>query len=68
MLTVAEAAEKLGVCRQRVDQLIREKKLPAIFIGRQRFIPQDELKKVTVHGKAGRPKSQQVARSAKAAG
>ncbi len=56
LLTIKEAAEKLGVSARRVNQLIDEKKLPAQKIGSQYVIEEKDLSKVTIHGKAGRPK------------
>ncbi len=56
LLSIKEAAEKLGVSARRVNQLIDEKKLPAQKIGSQYVINEGDLEKVTIHGKAGRPK------------
>lgn len=56
LLTIKEAAEKLGVSARRVNQLIDEKKLIAQKIGSQYVIKENDLSKVTIHGKAGRPK------------
>ncbi len=55
LLTIKEAAEKLGVSARRVNQLIDEKKLIAEKIGSQYVIKEDNLSKVTIHGKPGRP-------------
>jgi excisionase family DNA binding protein len=56
LLSIKEVAEKLGVSARRVNQLIDEKKLPAQKIGSQYVINESDLEKVTIHGKAGRPK------------
>ncbi|MDQ3131098.1 MAG: helix-turn-helix domain-containing protein [Acidobacteriota bacterium] len=58
LLSIKEAAEKLGVSARRVNQLIDEKKLPAQKIGSQYVIDEADLEKVTIHGKAGRPKKE----------
>jgi excisionase family DNA binding protein len=56
-LTVAEAAEMLGVNRQRVDQLIRQGRLPSQFRGVQRFLPRDAVEAFRSQPKfPGRPK------------
>lgn len=55
LLTIKEAAEKLGVSARRVNQLIDEKKLIAEKIGSQYVIKEDNLSKVKVYGKPGRP-------------
>ena len=54
LLSVAEAAEKLGVTRGRVNQLITNKRLPAQRIGRAFAIREDELKLVE-NRQVGRP-------------
>ncbi len=56
LLTIKEAAERLGVSARRVNQLIDEKKLIAKKIGSQYVIKENNLSKVTIYGKAGRPK------------
>ena len=58
LLSIKEVAEKLGVSARRVNQLIDEKKLPAQKIGSQYVINEGDLEKVTIHGKAGRPKKE----------
>jgi excisionase family DNA binding protein len=55
LLSIKEAAERLGVSARRVNQLIDEKKLPAQKIGSQYVINEIALKEVTIHGKPGRP-------------
>ncbi|MCY7348866.1 MAG: helix-turn-helix domain-containing protein [Pyrinomonadaceae bacterium] len=55
LLSIKEAAEKLGVSARRVNQLIDEKKLPAQKVGSQYVIAENDLKSVTTYGKAGRP-------------
>lgn len=39
LITVADAARRLGVNRQRIDQLIRAGRLPAQHYGRIRLLP-----------------------------
>jgi excisionase family DNA binding protein len=55
MLTTKEAAERLGVSRPRVNQLISEGRLPAEKNGRDYFIKPADLAKVKDR-KPGRPK------------
>ena len=54
LLSVAEAAERLGVTRARVNQFISEKRLPAQRIGRSFAIREEDLKLVE-NRKTGRP-------------
>ena len=56
MLSVSEAAERLGLSVQRVRALIAEGRLKAQKIARDWAIPETALEKITVHGKAGRPR------------
>ncbi len=56
LLTIKEAAERLGVSARRVNQLIDEKKLIAQKIGSQFVIKEADLSKVKIYGKPGRPK------------
>ncbi len=56
LLTIKEAAERLGVSARRVNQLIDERKLIAKKIGSQYVIEEKDLSKVTIYGKPGRPK------------
>jgi excisionase family DNA binding protein len=53
-LSVAEAAEKLGVSRGRVNKLISEGRLPAQRIGRAYAIKESDLKLVE-NRQTGRP-------------
>jgi excisionase family DNA binding protein len=55
LLSIKEAAEKLGVSARRVNQLIDENKLSAQKIGNSYVIKEDDLIKVKTYGKAGRP-------------
>jgi excisionase family DNA binding protein len=57
LLSVAEAAERLGVTRARVNQLISGGRLPAQKIGRSFVIREIDLQQVEVR-KAGRPPKQ----------
>ncbi len=45
MVTVAEAAQMLGVCRNRVYELIYSGQLASVKMGRSRRISVDELKR-----------------------
>jgi excisionase family DNA binding protein len=54
LLSVAEAARKLGVTRARVNQLINENRLPAQRIGRSYVIQEADLILVEDR-KTGRP-------------
>jgi excisionase family DNA binding protein len=56
LLTIKEAAEKLGVSARRVNQLVDEKKIIAQKIGSQYVIREVDLSKVKIYGKPGRPK------------
>ncbi len=56
LIGTKEAAEKLGISLRRVQQLIELGTLPAQKIGRDYLIQEKDLSKVTIHGKAGRPK------------
>lgn len=54
LLSVTEAAERLGVIRQRVFQLIKSERLPAVMVGSQYVIKESDL--VTVKDRpTGRP-------------
>lgn len=46
LLSVAEAAERLGVTRGRVNQFISEERLPAQKVGRSYVIKENDLKLV----------------------
>lgn len=46
LLSVTEAAERLGVIRQRVFQLIKAERLPAVMVGSQYVIKESDLKLV----------------------
>jgi excisionase family DNA binding protein len=56
LLSVAEAAEKLGVSRWRVNQLIAEGRLQASKVGRAYVVREEDLGKLTIR-KPGRPRS-----------
>lgn len=58
LLSLKEAAERLGVSARRVNQLIDENKLPAQKIGNSYVIDEDDLSKVKTYGKRGRPKKE----------
>jgi excisionase family DNA binding protein len=55
LLSVAEAAEKLGVHRTRINQLIDSGDLPAARIGRAFVIREEDLEKVKDRPAPGRP-------------
>ena len=57
ILSVAEAAEMLGVHSQRVHQRIREGSLAAEKIGHQWVVEKDELLRIKHHAGPGRPLS-----------
>jgi len=46
LLSVTEAAERLGVIRQRVFQLIKSDRLPAVMVGSQYVIKESDLQLV----------------------
>lgn len=54
-LTTKQVAEKLCVSVGRVQQLVAEKRLPAVKIGRDNFIKESDLELVKDR-KVGRPK------------
>lgn len=54
LLSVTEAAERLGVIRQRVFQLIKSDRLPAVMVGSQYVIKESDLKLVE-NRPTGRP-------------
>jgi excisionase family DNA binding protein len=54
LLSVTEAAKRLGVIRQRVFQLIQSGKLPAVKVGSQYVIKESDLELVKDR-KTGRP-------------
>jgi len=57
LLSLTEVAERLGVIRQRVFQLIQSGKLPAVMVGSQYVIKEQDLALVADR-KTGRPKKQ----------
>jgi excisionase family DNA binding protein len=63
MISVSEAAEGLGLSVQRVRALIAEGRLKAQKIARDWAIPESALAKITVHGKAGRPRKKAEGRA-----
>ncbi|HEX8397826.1 MAG TPA: helix-turn-helix domain-containing protein [Pyrinomonadaceae bacterium] len=54
-LTTKQAAEKLGVSVGRVQQLVADKRLPSVKIGRDRFILEKDLELVRERKRTGRP-------------
>lgn len=59
LITTKEAAEKLGVSRLRVQQLIWSERLPAQKIGRDYMIQESDLKLVEDR-KPGRPRKDEA--------
>jgi excisionase family DNA binding protein len=57
-LTTGEVAERLGVTVGRVRQLVAEKRLPAVKVGRDNLIQEKHLAKIQTYGKAGRPRKE----------
>ncbi len=57
-LTTKEIAEKLNVSVRRVRQYIENNQLKAEKFGRSNMIKKSDAEKVTIHGKAGRPKKE----------
>lgn len=55
-MNTQEAADRLGISRVRIYQLIRADKIKAIRIGRDWLINPDDLVGVKVYGKSGRPR------------
>lgn len=56
-VSVAEAAELLGVHPQRVHQRIREGSLPAVKVGKQWVVQTDEVRRLKGRSRPGRPLS-----------
>jgi excisionase family DNA binding protein len=65
LLSVADAAVKLGVHRTRINQLIDSGDLPATRIGRAYIIREADLEKVKDRPAPGRPPKESAAKSAK---
>lgn len=61
LISVTETAEKLGVIRQRVFQLIQSGRLPAVMVGSQYVIKESDLKLVEVRP-TGRPSKDKTAK------
>lgn len=60
-VSVAEAAEVLGVHPQRIHQRIREGSLPAVKVGNQWSINRVDLRRLAHHSRPGRPLSSKSA-------
>ena len=54
LISVTEAAKRLGIIRQRVFQLIQSERLPAVKVGSQYVIKESDLELVKDR-KTGRP-------------
>ena len=65
MISVAEAAEKLGVHRTRINQMIDSGQLPALRIGRAYAVRVADLESVKERPSPGRPPLKVEAKSAK---
>jgi len=65
LLTTEQAGEKLGVNASRVRQFILEGRLPAIKLGRDNLIREEDLTLVQER-KAGRPSNKKAASPASA--
>jgi excisionase family DNA binding protein len=61
LLSVKDAAEKLGVSGRRVRAMIAEGKIKASNIAGGYVIEEKELENVSVYGKAGRPPKEKTA-------
>jgi excisionase family DNA binding protein len=66
MISVAEAADRLGVHRTRVNQMIDDGLLPATRVGRSYIIRASDLDSVRSRPTPGRPKKQADEQPAKA--
>jgi excisionase family DNA binding protein len=63
LISTAEAAERLGVTKPRVHQLINAGRLPALRIGRTYAIDEADLKKLGSR-KPGRPRTRKQRKAA----
>jgi excisionase family DNA binding protein len=63
VLTTRDAAERLGVSRDRVYQFIREERLPAQKVGRDYLIDEKDLALVKTR-KPGRPRNKAISKTA----
>lgn len=66
ILTTAQAAELLGISVRRVQQLVKDGRLPAEQFGGALMIKEEDLKLVE-NRKVGRPRKAQDAKTAKRA-
>jgi excisionase family DNA binding protein len=64
ILTAVQAAERLGVSVRRVQQLVKEGRLPAEQFGGALMIKEEDLKLVE-NRKVGRPRKAQAIKSSK---
>ncbi|MCD9186700.1 MAG: helix-turn-helix domain-containing protein [Pyrinomonadaceae bacterium] len=60
LLSVKDAAEKLGVSDRRIRAMIKEEKIKAVQVGSGYVIEESELEKVKVYKKAGRPPKSKI--------
>ena len=58
MLTTPQAATRLGVTRGRVLQMITRGQLPAVKVGRDWLITEEDLQRVVDRPGPGRPKKE----------
>lgn len=55
LITVAQAADELGITRQRVYRLIKKGQLPVVIIAGHKFVRPEALGNI-VKGQNGRPR------------
>ncbi len=58
LLTTQETAQLLGISDGRVRRMILDGIIKAEKFGRSNMIKKSDAEKVTIHGKAGRPKKE----------
>ena len=57
MLSIPQAAERLGITRQRAHQLVQSGELKATQVGRAWVIEEEEVQKRLDNKKEGRPEA-----------
>lgn len=43
LVSMTDAAHELGISRQRMHQIVNDKKIPALTIGQQKFVDRNDL-------------------------
>jgi len=43
LVSMTDAAHELGISRQRMHQIVNEKRIPALTIGQQKFVDRKDL-------------------------